>query len=79
MAKKDYKNLSNEQLISIIEKFEEKRKYGLIWDEERVPEKVVTDCQLSLPVLTEVKSKEITNNHASQTHILIEMKGNSKQ
>lgn len=72
MAKKDYSNLNNDQLVSIIEKFEEKRKYGLIWDEERVPEKVVTDCQLSLPVLTEVKSKEITNNHASQTHILIE-------
>lgn len=72
MAKKDYSTLSNHQLISIIEKFEEKRRYGLVWDNERVPENVVTDCQISLPVLSEVTSKEITTDHTSPTHILIE-------
>ena len=72
MAKKDYGNLNKNQLLEIIEKLEGKKKYGLIWDEERVPEKVVTDCQYNLPVLTEVKEKEIFTNDNEPTHILIE-------
>ena len=52
MAKKDYSNLTKDQLLEVIEKLEGKKKYGLVWDEERVPEKVVTDCQDKLPVLT---------------------------
>lgn len=72
MAKKDYSNLTKDQLLEVIEKLEGKKKYGLVWDEERVPEKVVTDCQDKLPVLTEVKSKEITTDEDEPTHILIE-------
>ena len=72
MAKKDYTNLTNDQLLEVIEKLEGKKKYGLVWDEERVPEKVVTDCQDKLPVLTEVKGKEITTDENEPTHILIE-------
>lgn len=72
MAKKDYSNLTKDQLLEVIEKLEGKKKYGLVWDEERVPEKVVTDCQDKLPVLTEVKGKEITTDEDEPTHILIE-------
>ncbi len=72
MAKKDYSNLTKDQLLEVIEKLEGKKKYGLVWDEERVPEKVVTDCQDKLPVLTEVKGKEITTDENEPTHILIE-------
>lgn len=72
MAKKDYSNLTKEQLLEVIENLEGKKKYGLVWDEERVPEKVVTDCQDKLPVLTEVKGKEIITNESEPTHILIE-------
>jgi len=72
MAKKNYSNLTKEQLLEVIEKLEGKKKYGLVWDEERVPEKVVTDCQDKLPVLTEVKDKEITTDENEPTHILIE-------
>lgn len=72
MAKKDYSNLTKDQLLEVIEKLEGKKKYGLVWDEERVPEKVVTDCQDKLPVLTEVKSKEIIIDQNEPTHILIE-------
>ena len=72
MAKKDYSNLTKDQLLEVINKLEGKKKYGLVWDEERVPEKVVTDCQDKLPVLTEVKGKEITTNENEPTHILIE-------
>ena len=72
MAKKDYSNLTKDQLLEVIEKLEGKKKYGLVWDEERVPEKVVTDCQDKLPVLTEVKGKEIITDQNELTHILIE-------
>lgn len=72
MAKKDYSNLNKDQLLEVIEKLEGKKKYGLVWDEERVPEKVVTDCQDKLPVLTEVKGKEIITDDNEPTHILIE-------
>jgi len=72
MAKKDYSNLTKDQLLEVIEKLEGKKKYGLVWDEERVPEKVVTDCQYKLPVLTEVKGKEIITDENEPTHILIE-------
>lgn len=72
MAKKNHSNLTKEQLLEVIEKLEGKKKYGLVWDEERVPEKVVTDCQDKLPVLTEVKDKEITTDENEPTHILIE-------
>jgi adenine-specific DNA-methyltransferase len=72
MAKKDYSNLTKDQLLEVIEKLEGKKKYGLVWDEERVPEKVVTDCQDKLPVFTEVKGKEITTDENEPTHILIE-------
>ena len=56
---KNYSNLNKDQLLEVIEKLEGKKQYGLVWDEERVVEKVVTDCQTNLPVLTEVKGKEI--------------------
>jgi len=72
MAKKDYSNLTKDQLLEVIEKLEGKKKYGLVWDEERVPEKVVTDCQDKLPVLTEAKGKGITTDENEPTHILIE-------
>jgi len=72
MAKKDYSNLNKDQLLEVIEKLEGKKTYGIVWDAERVPEKVVTDCQDNLPVLTEVKSKEITTDENEPTHILIE-------
>lgn len=72
MSKKDYSELSKEQLIELVEKLESKKKYGLVWDEERVPEQVVLDCRENLPVLTEVKEREIQTSDEEPTHILIE-------
>lgn len=63
---------SKEQLIEIIDKLKSKKKYGLVWDEERVPEKVVTNCQQKLPVLTEVAENSFIINENEPTHILIE-------
>lgn len=72
MTKKDYSNFTKEQLLSLIEKLEDKKKYGLVWDEERVPEKVVDECINNLPVLSEIKDKEISTDGNDPTHIIIE-------
>jgi adenine-specific DNA-methyltransferase len=72
MARKDYTLMSKEQLLEVIDKLESNKKYGLVWDEERVTEKVVTDCQFNIPVLSEVKSREILTNENAPTNILIE-------
>jgi adenine-specific DNA-methyltransferase len=72
MSKRDYSNFTKEQLLEVIEKLEVKKKYGLVWDEERVIERVVADCQDKLPVLSDVKSKEIFTDDREPTHILIE-------
>jgi len=72
MAKKDYSNLTKEQLLEVIEKLESKRKVGLYWDEARDLEKVVLDCRDKLPVLKEVKGKQVITDENEITHILIE-------
>lgn len=69
---KDYSQLSQEQLIEIINQLEKKQEYGLVWDAERVPEQVVEDCKTKLPVLVEDKTKRIQKSDDDLTHILIE-------
>lgn len=69
---KDYSSLTKDELIQLIEKLESRKKYGLIWDEERVPEQVVIDCKNNLPVLSEIKKKEIITDESLPTNILIE-------
>ena len=73
MPKKyDYSGWSKEDLIKRIHQPEMRKKYGLVWDEERESEKVVLQCKKELPVLKEVKGKEIKNDPDKPTHILIE-------
>jgi len=70
--KPDYNNWSKKDIIKRIEALENRKKYGLVWDKEREPEKVVLECKEKLPVLKEVKTKEIRTNPSKTTHILIE-------
>ncbi len=72
MAKKDYSKLSKEELIALVEKLESRKKYGLVWDEERTKEKFEEESENALPVLKEVKSKEIKTDPTKPTNILIE-------
>jgi adenine-specific DNA-methyltransferase len=72
MAKKDYSSLTKDQLIELVEKLDSKRKYGLVWEEDRIQEQVVIECREKLPVLKEVKGKEIVKNLDIPTNILIE-------
>jgi len=70
--KTDYTKYSKEELIAEITELKKRKKYGLVWDEERELEKVVMQCKKELPVLKEVKSKAINNDPDKPTHILIE-------
>src|SRR3989339_1079377 len=47
-----------------------KKKYGLVWEEK--PEEVVEMCKAKLPVLKEVKSKEIITDSDKPMNLLIE-------
>ena len=67
---KDYSNLSKEELIKLIRKLESRKKYGLVWEEE--PEDVVIQCSKELPVLEEVKEKNIEDRPGFPTHLIIE-------
>lgn len=70
---KDYSQFSKEELLKIVEKLETRKKYGLIWDEEKVKEQFEKDAENALPVLKEISSKEITDKDSSKpVNILIE-------
>ncbi|MDP3041748.1 MAG: site-specific DNA-methyltransferase [Candidatus Omnitrophota bacterium] len=72
MAKKDYSKLEKDDLLKVIEKLESRKKYGLIWDEEKTKEQFEKESENALPVLKEVKGKEIKTDLAKPTNILIE-------
>jgi len=59
-------------LLKVIEKLESTKKYGLIWDEEKTKEHFEKESENALPILKEVKSKEIKTAQSKPTNILIE-------
>ena len=72
MAKKNFKDWSKEDLIKHVEKLEKRKKYGLVWDEERTKEIFELQALNGLPVLNDVPENAITTNPEQPTHILIE-------
>ena len=71
MARRDYLEYSKEDLIRELEKVKKRKKYGLVWEKERIPEEVVELCKEKLPVLKEESNKVIKKDEAP-TNILIE-------
>ncbi|MEW6557267.1 MAG: site-specific DNA-methyltransferase [Elusimicrobiota bacterium] len=70
MAKNNYQNWSKEELVAEIERLKKRKKYGLVWEEK--PEDVVELCKTKLPILKEVKSKEIITDKNKPVNLLIE-------
>lgn len=69
-----YKELSKEELIKLVTKQEKEldsKKYGLIWDREKEPERVVLECENNLPILERIKTNEIKTDD-SDDNIFIE-------
>jgi len=71
---KDNQNISKEKLLAEIERskmeLKKRKKYGLVWEEK--PEEVVEMCKKKLPVLKEVKNKEIITDKDKPVNLLIE-------
>ena len=59
MSKKNnYNEFSKDDLLKVIEKLESRKKYGLIWDEEKTKEQFEKESENALPVLKEVKREK---------------------
>jgi len=67
---KNYQNWSKEDLIARIQNLENRKKYGLVWEEKS--EEVVEMCNEKLPVLKEVKNREIITEKGKPVNLLIE-------
>lgn len=68
------KEKTKEELIAEIERLRKelkrKKEYGLVWEEK--PEEVVEMCKEKLPIVKEVKSKEIMTDKNNPVNLLIE-------
>ena len=67
---KYYNEYSKEELIEEIKKLRKRKKYGLVWEDKK--EEVVEMCKKKLPVLKEVKNKEIITDKDKPVNLLIE-------
>ncbi len=68
----NYEEMTKEELVQYIKDLNEEQngKYGLVWDKEKEPEKIVEECDKYIPVLKEIKEKRIDNKGIE--NILIE-------
>lgn len=69
---KNYSELTKEELLGVIQKIESRKKYGLIWDEEKTKELFEKESENALPVLKEIKTKEIKIDSDKPNHVFIE-------
>ena len=72
MAVSDYHKYSKEQLLALLQNADANKHYGLVWEEDKVTEKVVEDCIEKIPILKEVKKKSIVLDINLPKNILIE-------
>lgn len=68
----NFKEMSKEELLDYIKNINESNngKYGLIWDKEKEPERIVEECNKYIPVLKEVENNKIDNK--GENNLLIE-------
>ena len=72
MTKTKYENYTREQLLVEVKKLSKRKKYGLVWEEEKTKEKFEADAEGKLPGLVEDKKREIKTDGTKPTHLLIE-------
>jgi adenine-specific DNA-methyltransferase len=58
------------ELEAKIKNLKNKKKYGLVWEEK--PEEVVEFCKTNIPVLREIRGKEVLTDESKPINILIE-------
>jgi len=72
-TKTDYSTWTREELVERVQLLEKRKKYGLVWDEERTREVFEAEAQNSLPVLQEVTESSFVTDPQKPTHVLIEV------
>jgi hypothetical protein len=65
-------DLSKQELLDLVKAYESKKKYGLVWEEEKTRENLEKDGVQFLPILTESKKKRISTNDSLPSNYLIE-------
>ena len=68
--RKKYDEYSKQELIEEIKQLKKRKKYGLVWEDKK--EDVVEMCKEKLPILKEVKNKEIITDKNKPVNLLIE-------
>ena len=60
----NFEEMSKEELIEYIKNINETNngKYGLLWDKEKEPEKIIEECNKNIPILKEIENKKIEND-----------------
>jgi adenine-specific DNA-methyltransferase len=72
MAKSKYDTYTHSQLVEELKKLSKRKKYGLVWEEEKTSEKFESEAEGKLPILTEDKKREIKTDIKKPVNILIE-------
>jgi adenine-specific DNA-methyltransferase len=65
-------DLTKEELIDLVKSYEAKKKFGLVWDDEKTKESLVDIGRSYFPILNEIKSKRVFTSGNSQNNYLIE-------
>jgi hypothetical protein len=55
-------DLSREELIALIKKYEAKKKYGLVWEYEKTRENFESKSAQYMPLLAEIKKQIIISS-----------------
>jgi adenine-specific DNA-methyltransferase len=65
-------DLSKQELLDLVKANESKKKYGLVWEEEKTRENLEKNGVQFLPILTEIKKKRISTDVSLPSNYLIE-------
>lgn len=69
----NFDDLSKEELINLLHRYETKKKYGLVWENEKVPENLIANAASVLPILEREKLRSVASkNLSNNSNYLIE-------
>ena len=72
----NFEEMSKEELIEYIKNINETNngKYGLLWDKEKEPEKIIEECNKNIPILKEIENKKIENEDSAIQYMNLAIK-----
>lgn len=68
----DLEDLSKTELVDLVKKLRSKKKYGLVWEDEKTREHFDFDPSASLPIFVEDKKKVVNDKSNENSNYLIE-------